>query len=113
MSDKLPHHQRHRPAPEVTRGAFPVLATFVRGYLHEDWVLDYETAHDARDEFLRDALPAERREFHEECEIFHQRTGGLSIDQLRQVLADGLGSAWSPADVAEVRDVLRVPTRRT
>lgn len=109
MSERPFHHHPHRPAPEVTRGSFPVLATFVRGYLHEDWMLDYETAHEARDEFLRDALPAERREFREECEIFHQRTSRLSIEELRQVLAAGLGSAWSPADAEEVRDVLRVP----
>ena len=41
MSEKRHHHPR--PAPEITRGAFPILATFVRGYLHQDWELDYET----------------------------------------------------------------------
>ena len=109
MSDRHHHHHHHRPAPEVTRGAFPVLTTFVHGYLHEDWMLDYETAREARDEFLRDALPEERREFDRECRIFHERTSRLSIEEVRQVLVEGLGSAWSPEDLAEVRDVLRVP----
>jgi hypothetical protein len=102
--------RRHgRPAPEITRGAFPILATFVRGYLHEDWDLDYETARDARDEFLRDALPEERQEFRRECAIFLERTAALTLEDLREVIARGLGSAWAPADAAEVRDVLRVP----
>lgn len=107
MSEKRHHHPR--PAPEITRGAFPILATFVRGYLHQDWELDYETPREARDEFLRDASQGERHEFRKECEIFHERTQRLTIEDVRQVLAEGLGSAWTPAVLAEVRDVLRVP----
>lgn len=102
--------RRHpRPAPEITRGAFPMLATFLRGYLHEDWGLDYETAQDARNDFLRDASPEERREFLRECEIFHERTTHLTWEDMRRVLSESLGSAWSPVDTSEVRDVLRVP----
>jgi hypothetical protein len=107
MSEKR-HHHHPRPAPEITRGAFPMLATFVRGYLHQDWELDYETSGEARDEFLRDASPEERQEFRKECEIFHERTAQLTLEDVRQVLADGLGSAWVPAVLVEVRDVLRV-----
>lgn len=106
MSDKR-HHKR--PAPEITRGAFPVLSTFLRGYLHEDWGLDYETASGARDEFLKDATAAERREFRTECEIFHARTAQLTFADVKDVLAGALGSAWQPEDVDEVREVLRVP----
>lgn len=106
MSDKRQHK---RPAPEITRGAFPVLSTFLRGYLHEDWERDYETPREARDEFLKDATAAERREFRTECEIFHARTAQLTFDDVTDVLAGALGSAWRPADVDEVREVLRVP----
>ena len=106
MSEK---RHRKRPAPEITRGAFPVLSTFLRGYLHEDWQLDYETARDARQEFLEDATRAEREAFLAECEIFHARTAQLSFAELREVLAGALGSAWEPDDADDVREVLRVP----
>ena len=54
---------RHRLAPEVTRGAFPLIATFLRGYLHQDWAMDYESPQQARDVFLDDASSDERAEF--------------------------------------------------
>ena len=106
MSEK---RHRKRPAPEITRGAFPVLSTFLRGYLHEDWQLDYETTREARDEFLKDATGAEREAFLAECEIFHARTAPLSFAELREVIAGALGSAWEPENPDEVREVLRVP----
>lgn len=97
-----------RPAPEITRGAFPMLSTFVRGYLHEDWVTDYETAAEARDAFLADASAEERHEFALECEVFHKRTQGLSLGDVTRVLGESLGSAWAPTSLDEVREVLRV-----
>lgn len=101
-----------RPAPEINRGAFPLLATFLRGYLHEDWQLDYETPAEARDAFLADASPEERRAFALECEIFLARTAALSLGEVRRVLAEALGSAWHPATLDEVRGLLGAGRRR-
>ena len=86
-----------------------MLSTFLRGYLHEDWMADYETAVEARDTFLADASADERREFAMECRTFHERTSTLSFEDLTRVIGESLGSAWAPADVAEVHDVLRLP----
>jgi hypothetical protein len=101
-----------RPAPEVTRGALPLVAAFLRGYLHQDWEADYETPEDARDAFLEDASPDERREFLRECEAFHTLTSSLDLADLVTVLQVALGSAWQPEDPAEVRRVLSGGRRR-
>ena len=100
-----------RPAPEITRGAFPVLNTFLRGYLHQDWTLEYESAREARDAFLEDASAEEREEFARECAIFHERTASLDLDALREALEAAFGTTWWPEDAAEVRDVLRAGGR--
>lgn len=101
-----------RPAPEVTRLALPMLATFLRGYLHEEWTADYETAVEARQAFLEDASPAERLAFARECEAFHTLTARLSFDELVRVLHEALGSAWQPEDADEVRRVLQARPAR-
>ena len=101
------HHHRRRPAPEITRVSFPMLSTFLRGYLHEDWTLDYESPAEARDAFLQDASADERRGFAAECEAFHARTASLSLDEVREVLDAALGGHWRPESLDEVRAVLR------
>lgn len=108
MSRKPP--KTRRPVPEVTRGAFPMLSTFLRGYLHQDWEADYETPVEARDAFLADTSADERREFALECGAFRRLTDELSLGDLVRVLDDSLGSAWAPASASEVREVLRVPS---
>ncbi len=101
-----------RPAPEVTRGALPLVAAFLRGYLHQDWEADYEAPEEARDAFLEDASPEERRAFLRECEAFHTLTASLDLADVSRVLQDSLGSAWQPAALAEVRRVLGPGRRR-
>lgn len=103
----MTRRRRARPAPEVTRVAFPLIAALLRGYLHEDWPADYETAEQAREAFLADASPEERRAFARECEAFHALTAGLSMADLRTVLHESLGGAWEPVTPDEVRQVLR------
>mgnify|MGYP001175526340 CR=1 FL=1 len=102
--------KRRRPpraAPDVTRTAFPLVGVFLRGYLHEDWEADFETAVEARDAFLDDASAAERRAFAVECEALHVLTAALTLDEWLPVLHVRFGSAWQPASVDEVRQVLR------
>ena len=101
-----------RPAPEVTRGALPLVAAFLRGYLHQDWEADHETPEEARDAFLEDASLEDREAFLRECEAFHTRTASLALADVARVLQDALGSAWQPADLAEVRRVLGPGRRR-
>lgn len=101
-----------RPAPEVTRVAFPLVAAFLRGYLHEDWAADYESAVEAREAFLADASAEERHAFALECGAFQTLTARLTVDEMVRVLHESLGSAWQPADLAEVRRVLQIPASR-
>ena len=95
-----------RPAPEVTRVAFPLITALMRGYLHEDWDADYESAAEAREAFLQDVSTGERRAFAVECDAFHTLTAGLPLRDVVRVLQEALGGAWAPADLSEVRSVL-------
>jgi hypothetical protein len=98
-----------RPAPEITRGSFPMLATFLGGCLREGWQIDYETPAEARDAFLVDVSPAERREYALECTAFHERTAHLALADVQSLISGVFGSGWAPADEQEIRAVLRVP----
>lgn len=95
-----------RPAPDITRVSFPLLAAFVRGSLHEQWQAEYETAAEARDAFVRDLSAGERRAFAMECEAFLALTAGLDLAGLLPVLRESLESGWAPGGVEEVRAVL-------
>jgi hypothetical protein len=88
-----------------------LIATLLRGYLHEDWDADYETAAEARDAFLQDISADERQAFAVECDAFHRLTAGLSLRDLSRVLQDSLESAWQPASTTEVRAVLSARER--
>jgi hypothetical protein len=88
-----------RPTPD----AFPHVVAFLRGYLHEDFAQEYGSAAEARDAFLEDCTPAERRAFREECARLAENLAAMSMPEARRVLTQVLGSAWSPASREDVR----------
>jgi hypothetical protein len=97
-----------RPAPD----AFPHVVAFLRGYLHQDFAQEYGSAAEARDAFLEDCTPAERRAFREECVQLRRALSGLSLPEARRALAEGLGSAWRPVTRRDIDDTLVVPDDR-
>ena len=96
---------RHRLAPEVTRGAFPLIATFLRGYLHQDWAMDYESPQDARNAFLEDVDAGERRAFDREVGRLAGVIARLSLGDVTALLTERLGGAWMPGSLDDVRSV--------
>lgn len=100
---------RHRVAPEVTRGAFPLIATFLRGYLHQDWAMDYETPRDARNAFLEDADAGERKAFEREAGRLAGVIATLSLRDVTVLLTERLGGAWMPDSLDEVHSVFTRP----
>ncbi len=96
---------RVRLAPEVTRGAYPMVATFLRGYLHQDWAMDYESPQQARDVFLDDASADEREAFTREAGRLAGVLAPLSLRDATRLLTDRLGGQWQPESLDEVRSV--------
>lgn len=102
---------RQRLAPEVTRGAFPMLATFLRGYLHQDWALDYESPQQARDVFLADASVEERAEYAREAQRITHLVSAMSLRDVTTLLTDRLGGHWIPESLDDVLRVLLAGSR--
>ena len=88
-------------APE----AFPHVVAFLRGYLHEDWALDHASAAEARDAFLDECTPEERRAFRRESARLARALSGVSLAESRRLITEVLGSAWRPATRLEVDDL--------
>jgi len=96
-------------AGRITREAFPHVVSFFRGYLHEDFAQEHGSAIEARDAFLGDCLPGERRAFREEGPRLLRALSALSLPEARRVLTEVFGSAWSPASREEIEHLLVVP----
>jgi len=97
---------RRGQVPVVSREEFPELAAFVRGYLHEDYLVEYGSAEAARDVFLADASADERRALADECRAFLATVAGQPVSVVRRILTHDLGCAWRPARTADVVAVL-------
>jgi hypothetical protein len=80
---------------------FPTLLAFFRGYLHQDWALEHSSAVHAARAFLVAADAVERAAVAAEWQTFGDAMAGQSLAEVRRALCDVLGSAWSPASLAE------------
>jgi|SRR5450432_1315478 len=80
----------------VSAGTFPALRRFFRGYLHEDWQEEHDSAAEAGEQFCEDATAEERQDVAREWEEFRQRTKNLSLPALSALLNTHLGAAWDP-----------------
>lgn len=91
---------------EMNRERFPVLSGFVAGYLHQDFLLEYRTAAEALEAFLRDASAEERQQLRKEAEHF---LAGAARHAWTDVAAafQQLGGAWYPRTRAELASLLR------
>jgi hypothetical protein len=83
--------------PAISRDAYPQLADFAAGYLHQDYRSEHRTAAAARDAFLAAANAEERDRFAREIEQFLQAAAAVPWDEVRQAWA-AFGAAWMPPD---------------
>src|SRR6185436_7010597 len=74
---------------------FPELGRVFAGYLHEDFPEEYGTPAAALRAFQDDANPAELRRFSREATRFLERTRGLDLKDVRELMAR-MGSRWTP-----------------
>ena len=74
---------------------FPELQRAFTGYLHEDFLEEYETPADALRAFQDDADEAEVRRFRKEARRFLDRTAALDFQDVRALIAR-LGCRWTP-----------------
>ena len=71
------------------------LSSFLAGYLHEDFLLDYDTPASALAGFLADCSVAERRGLAKDWRTFVTATEGRPWPAVRAAFA-ALGGAWLP-----------------
>jgi hypothetical protein len=89
-------------AGEISAAEFPALRQFLRGYLHEDWREENDTAADAARQFLEDADATERQQVASEWQNFRERTKGQSLDVINRVLDQTFGAGWRVQDPREL-----------
>ena len=80
----------------VPASDFPVLRRVFSGYLHEDFLEDYDTPAGALRAFEDDADEDERRRFRAEARRFLAVTARLDFADVL-VLLSRLGSRWTPS----------------
>ena len=97
--------RRARPRPEqVTKGepprlrgeAYPAVAGFFRGYLHEDFLQVHGSLAAAASAFVQDADPAERQQLIEELEALAASLRDRPLREVRKFVTGDLGSRWEP-----------------
>jgi hypothetical protein len=92
----------------VSRDDFPRVAEFLRGYLHQDFLVDHGSPRAALDAYLGDIDPIARRAFALEAARLGDALSTLPLGVVRRTLAEVFGCAWSPETPAEVHALLRV-----
>ena len=84
---------------------YAALVRFLRGYLHQDAVVEYGSAAGAAQQFRKDADEREAAIVHSELERLLAETSTLSIADLNRTFQQ-LGSAWHFRWREEVEEIL-------
>ncbi|HKR31634.1 MAG TPA: contact-dependent growth inhibition system immunity protein [Terriglobales bacterium] len=89
----------------IDAGEYAALTRFLRGYLHQDAVVEYGSASAAAQQFRKDADERETAVVHSELERLLAETSTLSIADLNRAFQQ-LGGAWHFRSRKEVEQVL-------
>lgn len=81
---------------------FPVLADFLVGYLHQDFLDDFESPEAAVADFLSSADEGERRALVQDWRSFRSTVQGWPFEAVVEALTEDLGSGWQPLNQAEL-----------
>jgi len=88
---------------------YSALKIFLRGYLHQDAVVEYGSPAAAARQFRRDADERETTIVHSELDRLLSQTRSLPFADLARVL-ENLGSSWhfrTRQEVEQLRDALK------
>ena len=84
-------------APPRLRGeAYPAVAGFFRGYLHEDFLEVHGSLGAAVAAFIEDANAGERQQLIEELEALAASLRDRPLREVRKIVTGDLGSRWEP-----------------
>ncbi len=96
-------------APSIHRlraDAFPLLAGFLRGYLHEDLAVVHGSTRVAAEAFCGDASSEERLQLDRELTALLDASPAWPWHELQRFLTDGLGSPWEPHSREQLLELL-------
>jgi hypothetical protein len=82
--------------PRLRGEAYPAVAAFFRGYLHEDFLEVHGSLGAAVSAFIEDANPAERQQLIEELEALAASLRDRPLREVRKFVTGDLGSRWEP-----------------
>ena len=85
--------------------AYPVLASLLDGYLHQDFRAEYGSAREAALAYIREATPANRALAGEEVGRLRSSLAGRPLSEWRAAMLK-IGGAWWPRSMREVEGVL-------
>jgi hypothetical protein len=89
---------------------YPALREFLPAYLHQDFGEEYDSAREAVEGFLSEASGDEILHVKEEWKLLRANFLGRPVKEIQGAL-ERLGSAWMPANEAELRQVDEVLSR--
>lgn len=95
---------------EINPADYSALSNFLRGYLHEDSVLEYDSVRTAAQAFRRDAEERETAIVRSELDHLLQATSARPESQLIRILENDLGCRrhlHSRKEVEQLRDALK------
>jgi len=95
---------------QASASRFPMIRTLLRGYLHEDFVAEHESAEGAVRAFCKDASPAEVRKLIAEWRMLSVNTANWTVGEIASFLTKDLGGAWSPQSKRELAQVFQILT---
>ena len=101
---------RDRNESEINSADYSALSNFLRGYLHEDSVLEYNSPTAAARAFRRDADERETAIVRSELDHLLQLTSAMPESQLIRILENDLGCQWhfhSRGEVEQLRDAMK------
>jgi hypothetical protein len=98
MIQRKPSRPPAGPA-DLSASAFPVLESFFRGYLHEDFVSEHGTPEGALRAWRMDASAKEKELLDREAVDFLAVAGTLPFDTVRALVRREFGSAWLPSSL--------------
>lgn len=90
---------RRRP---LTARDVPALADFARGYLHQEFAVEYQNAPGAIAAFRLDASPVERAALDRDLTRVMIACRRWPAARLAAFFSDALGSAWAPGSADEL-----------
>ena len=96
-------------SPHVDPAEYAALASFLRGYLHQDAALEYGSPSTAARQFRKDADERETSVVHSELDRLLSEMHSLPMSNLLRALED-LGSSWhfqTRQEIEQLRDALK------